>query len=764
MPFSSLAIKNVGSYDNTGQTIPNLKKLNFFFGYNGTGKSTIVRYLCNLSMDVSVRGESYKDCSEQGYDPLHEQILVYDEKFKKENFLDRDSVKGVFYLNQQNAEIDKKIKEFEEKIRQTQVLEQQRIINVQNEDSKIESKFNDVRNKCFLIRNELKAFSKIVLPYSNSKTIHYNKVAEYLQNITTAPTIDELSKRYKLLYDSELKQIGIVPNLNNYNILLQLEDRLNHLLNKIIIGHQDVDVATLIQELNNSSWVQQGVHYLKKSNGICPFCQQDITNLTTLEKHFNDFFDQSYNDDINLIKTLQIQYKESYLNLKSSLNKLADHALLNEKCRSLIYALDKVCGNVLDIIEDKLESPNEKKHITSLAVLSSDFSALKTDIVINDENYINQESLRKQFIEDCYARIAIDSKKIVDKFEKEKKYKETVIDPRFEKERREHESSINDYKTEINNLRRQTVNTQEAVNNINIILSNSGFKDFIIEEIPSTIDGITEYRLHRNSTSSSDNVYQSLSEGEKTFIAFLYFYQLCIGTDDLLNNAGKKKILVIDDPVSSLDNKILFIISSIIHKLDLFKQDRSDQNTSAKRFRNEFKNDNISQIFIFTHNMYFYKEITLENRNFCRDCNYYHINKPSIWTEICEVDKPIATDDYTLMWKTLKKYSNQSIVDEGIKIMICNVMRRIIDSYVEFQGLKNGNPTWSSINSLNTNDPKYIVASSFISLINDDSHGVSPLDCTSYSNIVRSDISLIYDSFKLIFDNLGPDHYTRMME
>lgn len=92
-------------------------------------------------------------------------------------------------------------------------------------------------------------------------------------------------------------------------------------------------------------------------------------------------------------------------------------------------------------------------------------------------------------------------------------------------------------------------------------------------------------------------------------------------------------------------------------------------------------------------------------------------------------------------------------------------MRRIIDSYVNFIGLRNsdGNATWTSINSLETSNPIYIVASSFISQINDDSHGVSPLDSSYYGNIVRHDTSVLFNAFKLIFDEIGPEHYAMMI-
>ena len=49
--IDSIHIRSVASYDENGVDIQNLKKMNFFFGANGTGKSTIARYLYNFALD-----------------------------------------------------------------------------------------------------------------------------------------------------------------------------------------------------------------------------------------------------------------------------------------------------------------------------------------------------------------------------------------------------------------------------------------------------------------------------------------------------------------------------------------------------------------------------------------------------------------------------------------------------------------------------------------------------------------------------------------
>jgi len=49
----------------------------------------------------------------------------------------------------------------------------------------------------------------------------------------------------------------------------------------------------------------------------------------------------------------------------------------------------------------------------------------------------------------------------------------------------------------------------------------------------------------------------SLSEGEISFVTFLYFYFLIRGTQNAADTVDDR-VIVFDDPVSSLDNDVLY--------------------------------------------------------------------------------------------------------------------------------------------------------------------------------------------------------------
>ena len=66
-----------------------LKKVNFFFGFNGTGKSTIGKYLSQLSLPSNEQNEDYSECANVGFDETRNEMLVFNEVFIKENFISK---------------------------------------------------------------------------------------------------------------------------------------------------------------------------------------------------------------------------------------------------------------------------------------------------------------------------------------------------------------------------------------------------------------------------------------------------------------------------------------------------------------------------------------------------------------------------------------------------------------------------------------------------------------------------------------------------
>ena len=76
--ITEIILNSVATYRNLTK-IENLKAVNFFYGANGTGKSTIASYLNNP------KDALYSYCTHEP-NPISDKIYVFNKKFVSDNF------------------------------------------------------------------------------------------------------------------------------------------------------------------------------------------------------------------------------------------------------------------------------------------------------------------------------------------------------------------------------------------------------------------------------------------------------------------------------------------------------------------------------------------------------------------------------------------------------------------------------------------------------------------------------------------------------
>ena len=95
--IASIDIKNIATFDIQGVQINDLKKVNFIYGANGSGKTTISNFIhdrTNLKFDT---------CSLTWKNAITLNTLVYNKEFRDRNF-GKGKLGGVFTLGQATAE------------------------------------------------------------------------------------------------------------------------------------------------------------------------------------------------------------------------------------------------------------------------------------------------------------------------------------------------------------------------------------------------------------------------------------------------------------------------------------------------------------------------------------------------------------------------------------------------------------------------------------------------------------------------------------
>ena len=749
--IDSIHIKSVASYDDKGVEIQNLKKMNFFFGANGTGKSTIARYLYNFALEEDEKDNHFSKSTLSGFDPEKETMKVFDADYVNRNFYNSDSLDGVFSLNEKNEAIDKEITHKEEDIKRIDSEEKSNEENKKKLLDELEIKFKDTYEKIFEYRNEFKFASApdAAIKYGNNKKAFYEALSS--KQYSNVRTFDELKNDYNAIFDSNIKEI--TKKLDNSKIteLQNVENKLNELLDKVIVGKEDLPIKQLIDKLNNKSWVERGQEFVQNSEGKCPFCQQDLTE--GFKQQLKLLFDEEYKISINKIKQLKTQYESIANDFIRNINSLLQeydqgHSVLDFKTK-----VDTSIKNNLAIIDSKLLAPNEKKQIQSVSKLQADITDINQKIKENNDIVLNKKTRINQYNEDVLCYLAKKAKNDIIRF--------NSLKTNIEKQKQECETKINSLKTErskiteeLETLRQQTVNTKDAVEKINNLLKTAGFDNFYLDEI-SFENNISKYRILRN-CDDKNSAFNTLSEGEKNFIAFLYFYQQCLGYSK--DESTLKKIIVIDDPVSSMDSQVLFFVNSLIQKLVEYKYNKTIQTLNNKEYKSEFSNENISQVFVLTHNIYFFKEVTFEKRNFCKNISFYIVKKQNGSTKVEYYEKNPIKDDYTLLWDEIKKYKGDNNTSS---IFISNTMRRIIESYLNF--VRTNNDVWSVLSDFDTESDDYIAVYSLLTEINDSSHCIISNTNQYYQRLSAINRSVLYTAFENVFSKIGESHYKFMM-
>lgn len=227
-----------------------------------------------------------------------------------------------------------------------------------------------------------------------------------------------------------------------------------------------------------------------------------------------------------------------------------------------------------------------------------------------------------------------------------------------------------------------------------------------------------------------EHTFQTLSEGEKMVISFLYFIELCRGKQNV-SEATKKKIIVIDDPISSLSHIYVFNISQLI----------------KRHFTNP--ESSYDQVFILTHSLYFFYELTFIKKK-DRDSyqNLFRIVKNQNGSKIYIMKYQEIQNDYQSYWQIIKDETQSPA-------LIANCMRNIIEYFFNF--IEKAELS----NVFQEEKFKADKFQAFYRYMNRESHSIGQ----NIFDIKEFNYNDFKDAFKLVFEESGYEaHYNRMIK
>ncbi|MDD2790350.1 MAG: AAA family ATPase [Sulfurimonas sp.] len=720
--ITSIKLKNIASYKQE-RSLNTDKKINLVYGLNGTGKTTLSNFLKDKN--------KFNNCSITGGESS--KILVYNQEFINENFYEKNDLKGVFTISESNVIAEENVKKAKAEIEKLNIKEKankDELDKINGAQGKKKKKLSDVAETIWEIKTTFSGGDRI-LDYclegvKGSKDSLFNHIKSLIKSpIKPTKTTDDLKNEVSKIEGDEAVEISLLQKIE-LNGTEGIENKT--IFDEVIVGNKDSAVANLIEKFQNSDWVKLGLNYIPLEIGEaenCPFCQQK-TITKNLADEIKNYFDKTYEDKIDVLQGLKSKYqviKKDVPSLDSFL--VNDYANVKKiEIENLYTKLLTVLSQNMTAIENKIKLPSNKAVLQNSTQTLNGFNdiieKINQEVTQHNEKIKNKKSVKDIIKKEFWEIIRWDYDVHISAYEKDLKD--------LEKE----EKTINDALKKIKDdtaVQRdiikvnqdKTINIEKAIESINYQLVLLGLHGFEIKPFEDKF-----YRIVRENESKPE--FKSLSEGEKMIISFLYFVELCRGKESETEEI-QNKIVVIDDPISSLSHNYIFNVAQLI----------------KKEF---FETSNYLQVFVLTHSMYFFHELCkIHNK---KDKKLFRIvrsnDKSSL---ILEMSQDEIQNDYQAYWKILKDHEIGNAHDN----ILANAMRNILENFFGFIDNEKMKDSVQQLDSI-----KY---GAFLRYIDRESHS----DQTNICDVKEIEVSLFKEAFKQVFEESGNiKHYNKMMD
>lgn len=718
--MSKIIMKNVASFGENPVILETSTKSNLIYGLNGSGKTTLADFLYDNGAN-----SKFKDCKWESMS--NEKILVYNQRFIQDNFYGKEKLDSIFTLSKENKEAEEAIEEAE-KERQNKANEKKKIETTKtNTEKQKGDKLDQIRDAVWKIKTTYAGGDRVLefcLLRLQRKDLLLKKITE-IEKPTTEPntTIEELKKETELLVGENATKYEKLQPVN-----LDVEGiEQDAVFFESIAGNEDSVVSDLIKKLSNSDWVRQGLDYLPEKIGEnteqCPFCQKH-TITVQIERNIRNYFNEAYEQKIDTIKTFKDRYEQELLPAENDYTKHPFVLKHEDKFKNFYNQLQRYLSKNCSEINLKLSVPSRTVKLVSTRgqrnKLNALISEVNREIDSHNEKIESKEKTKTEIENKFWSIMRWQYDDQLNKYNREnaklcdsiKKTNTEIEDIDYQIERQEQA---------IVNQQKKMVNIEEAIRNINNGLKELGIEGFSIKKHDDN-----SYKIVRGE--EGDQQFRTLSEGEKMIISFLYFKELCQGKNSE-DELEKDKVVVIDDPVSSLSHVYVFNVCQWIKKY--------------------FLDGNYKQVFVLTHNLYFFHELIKIHKK--SETELFRVTKSSdMGTQIQRMGEDEIKNEYEEYWQVIKDHA----VGKASDALLANVMRNILE---HFFGFIYKSKLSDALDNLSTNaefEP-------FLRYMNRESHS-DTVNITDYKEI---DHKIFKSAFRSVFDKSGYEkHYRTMMD
>lgn len=717
--ITELNIDGITSYKSKSTLSPT-NKTSLIYGLNGAGKSTISEFLYNHTQP------RFAKCSLKTSQSC--EILVYNQSFLNDYFYEEDNLKGIFTLSKENKvalqQIEAETKELERHL----TAQRENIERANENAAKLDREKTKASGKVWEVKTNFTGGDRVLefcLDSLKRTELLFQHIIglPLLENIPTY-TVDDLKAEATSIEGEGGVLFTKVPILSAGWLGIEGDS----LWSKIIVGSQEGSVAEFISKTGNSDWVKQGLQYISddKSSQACPFCQRETITENIIDS-IRRVFDEAYEKDVKQLESVKLRYEALTSNL--SLQDISNSPLASKE---LVEAWSIACEalkasireNILHI-GNKIKSPSTPVVLTdtqsTVDVINDLVGGLNELIEVHNDKLANKKKTRDDIRLRFWTLMRWDYDQTISA------YLQSASDLKDEaneigRQATKTNTDVTASHGKLAALRKQTVNIEESIENINAGLVEIGIDGFSV--VPY---GENFYRVSR--ATDQANAFHSLSEGEKTVISFLYFIELCKG-QKTASAVPQSKVVVIDDPISSLSHIYVFNIGQLIKKYLI--------------------NDKLyAQVFVLTHSLYFFYELTHANKEKRAETQHlFRVFKNTNGSTITPMKYEEIQNDYQSYWSIIKDQASPPA-------LIANCMRNIVEYFFNFVQKNDFNNVFQKP-ALSTDR-----FTTFYRYMNRESHSLGQ----NIFDIKEFDHEVFKDGLRLIFEECGyADHYQAMIK
>lgn len=613
--LSIKSLHNVGNWDYTAtshNTPKRFQRTNLIYGPNGSGKTSLANMFYGLAHDWPTETErTFGHVSlEVGYedkysretnnldDPIFSQVHVFTRDMVKQAHaltVDDATMSAILTLGTERVDRERRIAELEKALSDETEKLADTTSRREHSESMAEDTVSNFQNDIF---NTLKSYKGWATKgkYNQRRaeqdlqeyvTSNIAKIDKMLQERATTnekvihclESLDEnkVSQHLKTLAEGEQRQLAL-PVFIGDNLIKRI-NTINALLDKV---PNATTLDTLKSNPGASNWVQQGIQ-LHEDSEQCIFCgaRLSTSRMADIRAHFSHEVEElqarlrqhrsDFKDEIGAGKTLA----ETIARLAEE---FSDNAELRAFSENYIDQLATYMTWISDA-KQKIDNKLSNVMMASPEHLQTQNIPDPTDLInwINTYNDNSSRQTERKEIAETTIRSYYCARHSLAYL------RATRNRDRLQSQEILHEDEIARIRDELSELRNFTGDPLPSAQSLNRRVSDLLGRD----ELHFEVDG-DHYQVTRNGKPAV-----RLSEGEQTAITFVHFIEMI----DVYTKNGGHPIVVIDDPVSSLDERIQYGVASMLRELM----------TKYNPRQKSLKTSDVSQLFVLTHNFDFFR-------------------------------------------------------------------------------------------------------------------------------------------------------------